>query len=167
MRIITIILIISASALHLSAQKVGYLNTQEILAMMPELKEANSNLEVMKTMFSKKGQEMLQALQQKYGELQQKQAAGEIAPVELEKQSAQLKVDEEALRQFESESQQKMYAKSEELLKPIQEKVDAAIREVATENGYSYIIDNSQGTILYADPSSNVIDLVKVKLGLK
>ncbi len=67
MRIITIILIIAASALHLSAQKVGYLNTQEILAMMPELKEANSNLEVMKTMFSKKGQEMLQALQQKYG----------------------------------------------------------------------------------------------------
>ncbi len=60
-----------------------------------------------------------------------------------------------------------MVAKSEELLKPIQEKVDAAIRAVATENGYSYIIDNSQGTILYADPSSNVMDLVKVKLGLK
>jgi len=167
MKILTTILIIAAPVLHLSAQKVGYLNTQEVLAMMPELKEANSNLEVMKTMFSKKGQEMLQSLQQKYGELQQKQAAGEIAPVELEKQSAQLKVDEEALRQFESESQQKMVAKSEELLKPIQEKVDAAIRAVATENGYSYIIDNSQGTILYADPSSNVIDLIKTKLGLK
>lgn len=46
------------------AQKVGYINTQELVALMPEVKEANSQLEVMKTQFSKRGQDMLQVLQQ-------------------------------------------------------------------------------------------------------
>jgi Skp family chaperone for outer membrane proteins len=37
---------------------------------------------------------------------------------------------------------------------------------VAQENGYSYILDISQGSILYADPTADVSALVKAKLGI-
>jgi outer membrane protein len=152
---------------HLSAQKFGYINTQELISKMPEVKEANSTLEVMKTMFTKRGQEKVQELQAKYQELQRKQSTGEIAPIKLEQESAALKLEEEELMEFEQNNQQKLISKSEELLKPVQDKVNAAIKAVADENGYQYIMDISGGSILYADPTADVSSLLKAKLGMK
>nr|HMU05608.1 OmpH family outer membrane protein [Saprospiraceae bacterium] len=66
----------------------------------------------------------------------------------------------------EQSSQQKIYEKSEELLKPIQDKVNQAIKDVAAENGFLYIFDSSQGLVLYADPTADASKLVKAKLGI-
>ena len=109
---------------------------------------------------------MVQVLQQKYQEFQQKQANGELSPVEAEKQGQALKEEEQTLVAFEQESQQKLMAKSEELLQPMQDKVNNAIKMVAQENGYAYILDISQGSVLYADPTTDVSALVKAKLGI-
>lgn len=57
-----------------------------------------------------------------------------------------------------------MTIKSEGLFDPIQSRVNLIIKEVAAEEGYAYVIDGSQGTILYADPSTNIIEKVKAKL---
>lgn len=148
------------------AQKVGYIDSQQILASFSEVKQANSDLEVMKSMFRKKGEEMVKDLQGKYQILQQKQSSGELAPVEVEKQAAMLKLEEAKLGEFEKESQQKIVDKTEELLKPIQDKVNAAIKEVATESGFLYIFDSSVGVVLYGDPSVDATKLVKTKLGI-
>lgn len=148
------------------AQKIGYVNSQEILATLPEIKQANSDIDVMKTMFQKKGEEMVKELQTKYQTLQQKQTSGELAPVEIEKQAAALKQEEAALGQFEQTSQQTIVTKSEELLKPIQDKVNKAIKDVAAENGFLYLFDSGMGVVLYADPASDATKLVKAKLGI-
>ncbi|MBC7884378.1 MAG: OmpH family outer membrane protein [Saprospiraceae bacterium] len=161
----TCILII-AGFISLNAQKVGYINSQEIFSLLPEVKVANSDIEVMKTMFQKKGQEMVLSLQTKYQDLQKKQASGELAPIEIEKQGAALKLEEGQLGEFEKSSQQKIYQKSEELLKPIQDKVNKAIKDVAAENGFLYIFDSGIGVVLYADPASDASKLVKAKLGI-
>ncbi|HMU03689.1 MAG TPA: OmpH family outer membrane protein, partial [Saprospiraceae bacterium] len=80
-----------------NAQKIGFINTQEILTLLPEVKQANSDIEVMKAMFQKKGQDMVQSLQAKYQDLQRKQQSGELAPIEIEKQATALKLEEEKL----------------------------------------------------------------------
>jgi outer membrane protein len=149
------------------SQKFGYANTQEIISKMPELQEANSQIEVLKNMFSKKGQEMVQSLRTKYQDLQKKQASGEIAPATLEREGAALKAEEEKIVEFEQTSQQKIYEKSEELMNPIQEKVNKAIKDVAAEHGYLYIFDTATGIVIYADPAADVSHLIKGKLGLK
>ena len=164
---IAIVFFFTFSFLSIQAQKVGFVNSQEILSMMPELQEANSQLDVMKNMFSKKGQEMIQELRTKYQALQKKQASGEVAPIALEKEAAELKAEEEKIVEFEKSTQTKMYEKSEELLKPIRDKLTKAIKDVATENGYIYIFDTAAGIVLYADEVVNVAGLVKTKLGLK
>ena len=141
------ILIISAltisvwAPLQSNAQKVACINSQEILATMPEVKQANSDIEVMKSMFQKKGEEMVKELQMKYQTLQQQQAKGELAPVEMEKQTASLKEEEAKLNEFDKSSQQKIYEKSEELLKPIQERVTQAIKDVASCMGAEFLSD--------------------------
>jgi outer membrane protein len=45
-------------------------------------------------------------------------------------------------------------------------KAKKSVEEVAKENGYKLVIDSSQGTLLYSEPSDDIMALVKKKLGL-
>jgi len=122
---ITAIVLVLGLTTSISAQKFGYINSQELLGQLPEVKESTANIETLKKQLQKKGQD-----------------------------------------QFEQSSQQKIYEKTELLLSPIQEKINNAIKEVAEDNGYTYIFDASLGMVLYADPGADVSSLVKAKLGI-
>jgi outer membrane protein len=150
-----------------NAQKFAYINTQAILGNMTEVQQANSNLETFRNQLVNLGQMKVEALQTKYKDLEAKQAKGELSPKQLEDESAKLKLEEEALNKFDQESQQKVMEKSEELLKPIRDKVQKAIDDVAKEGGYQYVFDASMGFILYADASTDIGELVKTKLAAK
>jgi len=147
-------------------QSFGYVNSQELIQSIPEVKEANANIETYRSQFQKKGQDMLKNLQSKYLELEKKQGRGEISPKQLEDQAAGLKLEEQELVKFEQESQQKIVQKSETLLQPLREKIQNAINEVAAEKGYTYIFDFSTGFLLYADQAADVSQLVRTKLGI-
>ncbi len=151
---------------ELGAQKFGYINTQVLIQEIPEVKEANSNIETFRTQLQKKGQEMLKALQNKYADLENRQAQGDISPKQLEVEGAKLKEEEASILAFEQDSQQKILKKSEDLLSPLRTKILTAIDDVASENGFDYIFDYSSGFVLFADENSDVSNLVKAKLGL-
>jgi outer membrane protein len=51
-------------------------------------------------------------------------------------------------------------------MEPMIEKANQAIEDVAKENGYTYILDTSAGTVLYFPESDDILPLVKTKLGL-
>lgn len=159
-------LVILFAAQSMVAQNFAYVNTQEILQALPEVKEANANIETFRNQLINLGQKKVETLQAKYAELEQKQAQGDISPKQLEIEAQKLKEDEMQIAQFEQESQQRILEKSEELLKPIRDKVQKAIDDVAKENGYTYVFDASLGFILYADESTNASSKVKAKLGL-
>lgn len=150
----------------INAQQFAYVNTQEILQALPEVKEANANIETFRNQLINLGQKKVETLRAKYGDLEQKQAQGDISPKQLEIEAQKLKEDEMKIAQFEQESQQRILEKSEELLKPIRDRVQKAIDDVAKENGYSYVFDASLGFILYADESTDASGKVKAKLGL-
>lgn len=152
--------------LSLNAQKFGYINSQELIQAIPEVKEANANIETYRNQLLKKGEEMIKSLQTKYQGLQAKQASGEIAPKQLEVEAQTLKQEELKIAEFDQKSQQQIFEKSESLLAPIREKVQKAIDDVAAENGFEYIFDYSVGFLIYADESLNVSDKVKAKLGV-
>lgn len=149
-----------------SAQKMGYINTQELISMVPSVKEANSNIETYRKQLQGKYENMIKSLQTKYQSLEQKQASGEIAPKQLESEALKLKEEEKKIAEFEQSSQQKIVEKSELLLKPLRDQIQRAIDDVAKENGFDYIFDASVGVILYADKTTDVSPLVKAKLGL-
>jgi len=159
-------LAIMAFSLSASAQKMGYINTQELISQVPSVKEANSNIETYRKQLQSKYENMIKSLQTKYQALEQKQAGGEIAPKQLESEALLLKEEEKKIAEFEQSSQQKIVEKSELLLKPLRDQIQKAIDEVAKENGFDYIFDASIGVILYADKSTDVSTLVKAKLGL-
>lgn len=161
--IMTLAMLISLS---MNAQKFGYINSQQLIQQIPQVKEANAELEAMKKQYEKQGQDKVAAFQKKYQDLERKQAQGEISPKQLETEAQVLKAEEMEIAKFQQEIQQKIFEKSEALLKPIRDKIQNAINEVAKEKGYTYIFDQSMGIILYADEAADVSAAVKAKLGM-
>jgi outer membrane protein len=158
--------VFAAVTISAQAQKFGYINSQELITQLPEVKEAEAKIETLKKQLQKKGEDMLATLRTKYNALQKKQSDGLLSPKEIEIEAAALKQEEAKLGTYEQTSQQKIYEKSEELLSPIQARITNAIQEVAKDNGYTYILDMSMGVVLYADPGTDVSALVKTKLGI-
>jgi outer membrane protein len=160
------ILIVSLAiiSLSLNAQKVGYINSQAIISELPEVMEANSSIEALKAQLVKKGQEMIQALQQKGQKLEAEKNA--MAPIKFQEEVDKLKKEEQEIVTFEEQSQFKIMQKSEFLLGPIQKKMNEVIKTIAKENGYSYVFDTGAGNILYSDEKADLSALVKAKMKL-
>lgn len=153
-------------AVTVNAQKFGYLNSAELFQDIPEVKEAQANLETYQAQLQKQGQAMLTAYQTEGQALAQKQQQGELSPKALEVEAQKLKAKEAEIGKFQQESEQKIMKKNETLFKPIRDKIQAAIDAVAKENGYAYVFDYSAGVLIYADDKTDVTSLVKAKLGM-
>lgn len=142
--------------------KIGYLNTSELIALMPETKEADSQFNA----FAQKLQETLQPMQQdlqaKFTEYQQGQAT--MAEAIKESKEKELQDLNQRIDQFQVKSQQDMAKKREELMGPILEKVQAAIKEVAASSKFTYILDSN--AVLHGPEGDNVLPLVKKQLGI-
>ncbi len=161
-----IILISLFNSSNLSAQKFGYLNSQALLSEMPEVKQADAELQALQTQLEKKGQQMVQDLQTKYQDLQRREQSGEISPKALDEEARKLKEQETEIGKFEEDMQKELTTKRQQKLQPLLDKVNAAIKQVATENQFTYIFDSSAGILLYAQETMDVTALVKTKLGI-
>lgn len=151
------------------AQKFGFVNSGAILEGMPQVKEAESNLEALGKQLQAKGEKMMQDFQLKYQELQRKVDAGEITPKAQEAESAALEEQRQSILAYDQDMQKQLSDKRDSLLSPILAQIKTAIDAVAKDNGYTYIFDGSPGVgvILYADESTNITALVKTKLGIQ
>jgi outer membrane protein len=163
---LVLIIAIVGTTLTAQAQKFGYINAQELIKNMPEVKEANANIETLTKQLEKKSVDMKKAFQAKYQDLQAKQQNGEISPKQLETEAALLEAEQQKIEEYDQTSIKKIEDKNSQLLTPIINKVNTAIKEVSEENGFTYVFDFSTGIILYADESTDITELVKAKLGI-
>ncbi len=168
-KLVMAVLFGSLMSLSATAQKFGYVDSGMILEGLPQVKEAESNLEALGKQLQAKGQKMMEDFQIKYQDLEKRVREGDITPKEQETQVAALKEEEGKIMQYEQEMQAQLAAKRDELLAPILEQVRTAIQTVAKEGGYSYVFDGSPGVgvLLYADETTNLTDMVKKKLGVQ
>lgn len=149
------------------SQKIGYLNSVALLQEIPEVKQANANLEALQKQLQKKGQGMVEELQKKYVEIQRKEQQGELSPKQMEDEARKIREEESKIAQYEQDMQNQISEKQQTLLQPILDRVNTVISDVAKEHGYNYIFDASSGMILFADESDDITDLVKGKLGVQ
>ena len=165
MKKITFLVLLSALTLSTIAQnKFGYIDSQELLMLMPERKTAEAEVQD----FAKSLEAQLGSMTAEYQQGVQEYQANEATYTDLVKQDkvAEITSLEQRIQAFQQNAQQSLQTKEQELLEPILSKARQAIEDVATEGNYTYIFDKSIGSILYAKESENVLALVKKKLGL-
>ena len=146
--------------------KVGYINTNELWALMPEKDIADQQLKKMET-------EMVTFLQNEQKSLQEgvvafQRDSATMSRLVKNQTYQKLVQQQENLQKLPEEANKELVAKQEELYKPIRTKMQDAIDKVAAENGYDFIMDAAFGNIVYVkNEGDDIIPLVKVKLGLK
>jgi outer membrane protein len=146
-------------------QKIGYINSQEIISLMPESKKVSADIDAYKKTFADQMTSMQKELETKYKSYQEtnKTMSDAIKTVkEKELQDLQSRMGS-----FEQTANEKIESKLQELLAPVQDKAQKAIETVAKEKSYTFIFDTSSGGIIYALPGDNILDAVKTKLGIK
>ena len=165
MKKITFLAILSLLTLTLIGQnKFGYIDSQELLLLMPERKTAETEVQN----FAKSLESQLGSMTAEYQESVQEYQANEANYTDLVKQDkvAEITGLEQRIQAFQQNAQKSLQEKEQELLAPILSKAKNAIDEVAQEGGFTYIFDKSQGSILYAKESKKILDLVRKKLNL-
>jgi outer membrane protein len=156
------ILVLAGSSAQ--AQKIGYVDLQELMQLMPEYKKANSDMEAFGKSLEDELKKMSDEFQKKVADYQkiEKTLSEPIKDVkQKELQDMQTRIQD-----FQQSAQENIRKKEAELLKPIIEKAKTSIAAVAKEGGYSYVFDSSVAGFLYKPDGDNVIGKVKLKLGI-
>ncbi len=149
------------------AQKYAFVDINYILDELPEYREAQKEL----NNWAEKWQQEIQALyleiDKKVQALQQEQI---LLPVETRKQReaeiAKLQQEAKELQQKRFGPTGDLFKKRQELIEPVQVKIYKAIKEMANEKGYDFVLDKgTQGQVLFANPKYDKSDeiLKKVK----
>ncbi len=170
MKFITILSILLAlNASSFSQQlKIGYTNIEYILTFMPEAKQMEQTLKN----YEQKLTEQL-SIKQSYAQgkldtyLKMKEDKKLTPQQDEEMQKELLKLDDE-IKKFAQASENDLMMKREELLKPITDKLQKAIDEIAKEEAYIFNSTNSAGvaTILHGPEQFNVTEKIMKKLGI-
>jgi outer membrane protein len=106
---------------------------------------------------------MQQDLQTKFAEYQ---AKGETWPDAIRQQKErELQSLDQGMQEFGSTVQNELAQLEQQLLMPMIERVQEAINEVGSENGFTYIFDTSSGATVYAG-GEDVGGLVRAKLSM-
>lgn len=151
----------------LSAQKFGHLNVGNLLTSMPEANAADKQLEAYQAQLVSKGESMAKALQTDYEAFAAAVQRGEKTQLQIQEKEKALQAEQQKIAGYEQEVRQKLGKRREELLQPLLERVDAAIKEVGEENNFTFIFDSSAfNVVMFAEESADVAPLVKAKLGL-
>ncbi|MBL0051653.1 MAG: OmpH family outer membrane protein [Bacteroidetes bacterium] len=145
--------------------KLGHINSNQLLSIMPETKAADSVLQKFGTSLQNQLQTMNTEYEGKVGEYKKNEASMLDAVKEMKvKEITDL---EDRIREFQQSAQENISKKKEEIYAPILKKAEEAIKGIAKEKGYTYIFDAGVGVLLYSQDSDDILPLVKAKLGLK
>ncbi len=151
------------------AQKFAYVDTEYILQNIPNYETAQQQLDDMSKKWQTEIEEVYASVEKMYKTYQ----AEEVLLTDEQKRKSQ---EEIINKENEAKALQKKYFardgmlfnKRQELVKPIQDEVFNAVKEIAEEGSYAFIFDVSGSvSILYSNPKYDLSDLVLEKLGYK
>ncbi len=144
--------------------KVAHINTQELVAAMPETKQMEEELKKVAQTYDTDYKSQTNALQAKLKKYDAE--APTQTDTENAKRGAEVQELQKKLQLYAQNAQQELQKKQFDLYAPIEKKAQAAIKEVATVKGIQYVLDSSPGKGLLVFTGEDLMAAVKAKLGI-
>lgn len=151
------------------AQKFAFVDSEYILSNIPSYKSAQEQLDKISAEWQKE-------IEAKYADIDKMYKAFQSEKVLLTDDMKTKREDEIVKKEQEVKDLQKKYfgrdgslfKKRQELVKPIQDQVYNAVKEISIEQGFAVIFDTaSNPSIMYSNPKNDKSDEVLQKLGYK
>lgn len=134
-----------------NAARYGCLSRQALLRQMPETRRAQQELDSLRAQFDRETQYNEAGFQRQFSEFLQVQKS--LSEPLLRKRQADLQVAMERALAFRREGQALLDDARKRLFRPIEERLDAAIRVVGAERGYDLVIDTDSSAAPYVSPT--------------
>jgi outer membrane protein len=150
------------------SQKYAYIDSDYILASVPEYTEAKDKLDKLAKRWTEEIEERYDVVKVKKDNFAKEEV---LLPAE-EKQKRK-----EDIEKLETEAMQMQklrfgvngdyFQKRQELVKPIQDKVYDAMQKVASKRNYTFVFDKAnQSNLVYADSKFDISDEVLKEMGI-
>ena len=149
------------------AQKYAYVDTEYILENIPAYTAAQQQLDQLSGQYQKELENIKSELDKMYNDFR---AEAVLLSDDMKRKREDVIVSKEkeyhSLQQKYFGREGELFKKRQGLVKPIQDDIYNAIKELASDGNYAVIFDKAGGlSMLYTDPKYNLSDQVLQKMG--
>jgi outer membrane protein len=169
MIVLSLFALCSIPQLASAQMKIGYINSDAIMQQLPEAQDAQKQLDGIVAEWKSDLSKMQSDLQKKFDDYDKEKlimSDEKRAETEKELQDMDKAMVDYRTKKFGENGE--LFEKQNELMKPIQDKIFKAVKDVADEEGYDYVFDKSSSTLLmYANEKNDLTSKVLAKLTQK
>ena len=161
-----LVLLLIVAPMSLFAQKFGYINSVEIVQVMPEYIKAQSDYQTLQKQYADEFERLRKEFEKKGAEYEQ--AKDSLPAAILQRREKDLQELYTRLQQYEQESFQNLQQVQQTKLGEVNQVLNKAIQEVGQAGGYVCVFDLASG-IPYISKTlcEDLTETVKTKLGIK
>jgi outer membrane protein len=164
---ITALIVLSSAASF--AQKYAFVDSDYIRKNIPAFTAAQEQLDKLSKQWEKEVADGLAVVEQMYKSYQNESVL--LSQDMKTKREEAIVTKEKEVKDLQNKYfgvEGELFKKREELVKPIQDEILKAIKEIAVDGSYAVIFDTAAGgNILFANPKYDISDQVLEKLGYK
>ena len=168
-KIIVLTVLVLATTLSGLAQKFAFVDSEYIRNNIPAFTAAQQQLDKLSEGWEKEVADGYAAVEDMYKNYQAEVVL--LSSDQKKKREEAIIAKEKEIKDLQNNyfgMEGQLYKKREELVKPIQDEILKAIKEISVEGSYAVIFDTSSGSnILFANPKYDISDQVLQKLGYK
>lgn len=160
--IFAVALFAGAGTAHAQTLKLGFVNSQRIMAEAPGTTEAQTAFQQDMEMYRAelgRLESQLDTLQQNFDRQQ-----ATLSATQRTERQAEIQQTFVAYQQRQVQLEEQAQTRQAELVEPIMQRVTATIEALRTEGAYSMIFDTSGGALLAGDPAFDLTDQVLTRL---
>ena len=152
------------NAQEAKAPKIGYTNANYIFSVSPKAKEIESEIRSRSMVLRKELEKKQEEFRTKLDDYE-KTKNSMMEAIRRSKEN-ELRNLEQNLMELQQGAETEIKNKTDELIAPESDRIQKAIKDVAAENGYTFVINGDPQVLLYGVESANITDLVLKKLGI-
>ncbi len=151
-------------------RKIGYINIDDVIAVLPDTKSAQQTLQVRADSLAKIDGTMQQEFITKRDAFFQDSAAMDNTKKEAQRKVLQQLIQQE--QRFRADAKAQLNSTQQVLMTAVQIKAEATVRAAAKANGYTYVFRKIVGTddrhefVILGPKGDDLLPLVKKQLGL-
>ena len=160
------LLLLLVLPLSLFAQKLAYFKSESIIPVMPEFAKAQQDLQTQRKQYEEEIKRYEDEFGKKIAAFQQEQKT--LPQNILERRQKELQELQEKVMQFQQDAQQQLQKINYDLMTPIYEKMEKAVKTVGKAGAYTMVFDLNRTDIPYIDEASvkDITNDIKKNLGI-
>jgi outer membrane protein len=156
------LILFSMNSFSQAALKLGHVDIAQILAALPARDSAAAIIDKE----TKEMQSTYDEMTAVYNKMLDDYEKGQSTFTEFVKKNKETELldKEKRLQEFEQNASANLQKRNSDLIQPILNKILRAIDKVAAENGFTYVLDVSKGSVVYTSKDSQNINSLVLKV---